>query len=234
MADLTHYRLLAGLLEYPEAGYPQTVTGIYKFIDGKYPVATAALERFIEFLPADDLLTMQELFTRSFDVQAIATLDIGYVLFGDDYKRGELLANLNHEHLNANNDCGTELADYLPNILRLMSILQDEELVRDLAYAIVAPALLEMIGEFDTDRIAKKNESYQKHYKTLIEMPAVQTDEAVTLYKFALKSLYEVMKQDFSLIKTMPLQRTSDFLGSIVQENEIEENALANSSSSAQ
>jgi len=61
-------------------------------------------------------------------------------------------------------------------------------------------------------------------------MPAVQTDEAITLYKFALKSLYEVLKQDFKLIKTMPLQRTSDFLGSIVQENEIEENALANSS----
>ena len=95
MADLTHYRLLSGLLEYPEAGYPQTVTEIYKLVDGKYPAAAAALERFIELLPADNLLTMQELFTRSFDVQAIATLDIGYVLFGDDYKRGELLANLN-------------------------------------------------------------------------------------------------------------------------------------------
>ena len=168
---------------------------------------------------------MQELFTRSFDVQAIATLDIGYVLFGDDYKRGELLANLNQEHRKAGNDCGTELADYLPNILRLMSMLQDEELIRDLAYAIVAPALLEMIGEFDPGRLEKKNESYKKHYKTLIEMPAVQTDEGVTLYKFALKSLYEVLKQDFALIETMPLQRTSDFLGSIVQENDIEETA---------
>ena len=33
--------------------------------------------------------------------------------------------------------------------------------------------------------------------------------------KFALKSLYEVLKQDFSLIETMPLQRTNDFLGSV-------------------
>ena len=49
--------------------------------------------------------------------------------------------------------------------------------------------------------LQKKNKSYEKHYKTLIEMPAVQTDEAVTLYKFALKSLYEVLKQDFNLIK---------------------------------
>lgn len=225
MGTLTHYHLLSRLLEYPEAGYPQSVTGIYKFVDGKYPQAAAVLERFIELLPADDLLMMQELFTRSFDVQAIATLDIGYVLFGDDYKRGELLANLNREHRNANNDCGTELADYLPNILRLMSVLQDDELVRDLAYAIVAPALLEMIGEFDTDRIQKKNESYEKHYKTLIEMPAVQTDAAVTLYQFALQTVYEVLKQDFELIETMPLQRTCDFLGSIVQENDIEENA---------
>lgn len=227
MTDWTHYRLLSGLLEYPNADYPETVAEICRFVDGRYPEAAESLNRFAELLPADDLLMMQELFTRSFDVQAIATLDIGYVLFGDDYKRGELLANLNQEHHKASNDCGTELADYLPNILRLMSMLRDEELIRDLAYAIIAPALLEMIGEFAPERLEKKNESYRKHYKTLIETPAVQTDEGVTLYKFALKGLYEVLKQDFSLIKTMPLARNNDFLGSVVQENDIEENANA-------
>ena len=226
MQDRNHYHVLAGLLEYPDADYPQTVRQIKDILDSNYPMAAVELDEFLQRLPVDNLLTMQELFTRSFDVQAIATLDIGYVLFGDDYKRGELLANLNQEHHKASNDCGTELADYLPNILRLMSILEDEELVRDLAYAIIAPALLEMIGEFNPDRLEKKNESYKKHYKTLIDTPPVQVD-AVTLYKFALKSLYEVLKQDFSLIETMPLQRTNDFLGSVDLENDIEENANA-------
>jgi nitrate reductase assembly molybdenum cofactor insertion protein NarJ len=218
----THYRVIAPLFEYPDAGFPERVRRIKVFLDSDYPKAAGEIGKFLEFLPADDLVAMQELFTRSFDVQSIATLDLGYVLFGDDYKRGELLANLNREHVEAKNDCGTELADHLPNILRLISLLRDEELIEDLAYAIIGPALLEMIGEFATDRLEKKNESYKKHYKTLIDTPDVQV-EAVTLYKLALNALYEVLKQDFSRIETMPLKRENDFLGSVGLEIEIED-----------
>ena len=226
MKHRTHYQLLAGLFEYPDAGYPGRARNIKDALDGRYPDAFAELERFIDLLPANDLHAMQELFTRSFDVQAATTLDVGYVLFGDDYKRGILLANLNREHRNASVDTGTELADHIPNLLRLMAVIEDEEILRDLAYAILAPALLEMISEFSAERIQKRNKSFQKHYKTLIETPAVAS-EAVTLYQFALKSLYAVLKQDFALIQKMPLKRSVDFLASVSRENEIEETADA-------
>ena len=216
-----HYSLLAALFEYPDADYPQRVQDIVEFLDGRYLKASAALDRFVAHLPTHDLLTMQELFTRSFDVQAITTLDIGYVLFGDDYKRGEMLANLNREHIEAGIDCGTELADYLPNLLRLLAVLEDEDLIHDLVNAVLAPALREMIGEFSPDRVEKRNISYQKHYKTLIETPAVAT-QAVTLYQHALSTLYQVLKQDFLLVETIPLKLTSDFLASVNRENEIE------------
>jgi nitrate reductase molybdenum cofactor assembly chaperone len=228
---LTHraqYQLLAALLEYPAADYPDRVRGIKDYLDGHYPDAAEELGRFMELLPGNDLQAMQELFTRSFDVQAATTLDVGYVLFGDDYKRGILLANLNREHRHASVDTGTELADYIPNLLRLMAVIEDEEVLHDLAYAILGPALLEMIGEFSTERIQKRNKSYKKHYKTLIEDPAVSS-EAVTLYQFALKSLYAVLKLDFALIESMPLQRSVDFLASVSSENEIEEAAAAHS-----
>jgi len=228
MANRFHLQLLASLFEYPDAGYPDRVRDVKDCLTGRYSDASAELERFIELLPADDLQKMQELFTRSFDVQAVTTLDVGYVLFGDDYKRGILLANLNREHRHAGIDTGTELADYIPNLLRLMAVIEDEEVLRDLAYAILAPALLEMIGEFSTERIQKRNKSYKKHYKTLIETPAVAV-EAVTLYQFALKSLYAVLKKDFALIETMPLQRSNDFLASVSRENEIEEAAVTHS-----
>ena len=228
MANRFHLQLLASLFEYPDADYPDRVGDIKDYLSGRYSDATAELERFIELLPVDDLQKMQELFTRSFDVQAVTTLDVGYVLFGDDYKRGILLANLNREHRHAGIDTGTELADYIPNLLRLMAVIEDEEVLQDLAYAILAPALLEMIGEFSTERIQKRNKSYEKHYKTLIETPAVAV-EAVTLYQFALKSLYAVLKQDFALIETMPLQRSNDFLASVSRENEIEEAATTHS-----
>ncbi len=222
MAHRVQYELLAPLFEYPSAGFPEKAQEIKEYLDGHYSDAAAELGRFIDLLPADDLQAMQELFTRSFDVQAATTLDIGYVLFGDDYKRGILLANLNREHRTAGIDTGTELADYIPNLLRLMAVMEDKEVLHDLAYAILGPALLEMIGEFSTERIEKRNKKYEKHYKTLIESPAVACD-AVTLYQFALKSLYAVLRQDFALIASMPLQRSSEFLASVSRENRIEE-----------
>lgn len=224
--ERTHYRLLAALFEYPDAAYPQRVLAVKDFLDGRYIKAGAELDHFLAFLPTQDLRSMQELFTRSFDVQAATTLDIGYVLFGDDYKRGEMLANLNREQCAAKIDCGTELADYLPNLLRLMAVHEDEDLMRDLAQEILAPALRQMISEFDPGRVEKRNESFKKHYKTLIDNPAVRP-EAVTLYQFALRSLYQVLKQDFLLIETIALQFTSDFLASVGRENAIEESAIA-------
>ena len=225
MEKWSHYPLVAGLFQYPDAAYPRRVRDIKAFCDRAYPAAARELEEFLELLPVHDLRAMQELFTRSFDVQAITTLDIGYVLFGDDYKRGELLANLNREHLQVKNECGTELADHLPNVLRLLGKLRSEELVRELVEAILAPALRDMISEFSSDRIARKNESYEKHYKTLLETPVLR-HEAVALYQLALKSLYEVLRQDFALVEAAVQPKTAnDFLKSIRVENEIEEKA---------
>lgn len=229
MKQRNHYRKLAALLEYPQAGYPERVCEIRDSLGKLYPDACSELDQFLELLPVHDLTTMQELYTRSFDVQAMTTLDVGYVLFGDDYKRGVLLANLNSEYREANVDTGTELADHIPNLLRLMEVLKDEEVLHDLAYAILAPALLEMMREFSSDRIEKRNASYKKHYKTLIETPAVQAN-AFTLYAHALKALYEVLKQDFVSIENIPLERTehsNDFLASVGRENDIEERASA-------
>ncbi len=222
MPHRIQYELLAPLFEYPQTDFPEQVANIKDYLDGQYADAATELGNFADLLPTDDLEAMQELFTRSFDVQAATTLDIGYVLFGDDYKRGILLANLNREHRTADIDTGTELGDYIPNLLRLMAVIEDEEVLHDLAYAILGPALLEMIGEFSTERIEKRNKKYEKHYKTLIEVPAVATD-AVTLYQFALKSLYAVLQQDFALIASMPLERSSEFLASVTRENRIEE-----------
>ena len=98
------------------------------FLDRQYPEAGAALNAFTGFVSHASLVEQEELFTRSFDVQAVTTLDLGYVLFGDDYKRGALLVNLNREHREAGNPCHNELADHLPNVLRLLPKLQDAAL----------------------------------------------------------------------------------------------------------
>jgi nitrate reductase assembly molybdenum cofactor insertion protein NarJ len=170
---------------------------------------------------------MEELFTRSFDVQSVTTLDVGYVLFGEDYKRGELLANLNREHNESGIDCRNELADHLPNLLRLLAVIGDEpdkaEMLEELVEEILAPGLRQMIAEFDPERLEEKDECYLQHYKTLIETPG----EYFTAYSHCLRAVRLVLEKDFSLkekaaVKPPMLEQSIDFLKSVRQEMEIE------------
>ena len=216
--NLSHYTLLAGLFQYPDDGYQQKMKVIQNFLNDNYPEADEDIDTFVELLPADDLNTMEELYIRSFDVQSITTMDIGYILFGDDYKRGELLANLNREHKQADNDCGSELGDHLPNLLRLISKLDDQNLIVEMIEELIVPALAKMISEFEPGRMKKKNELYEKHYKTLIETP----EEGSLIYLSALKALDKVIRKDFSIIDKPVKRQTIDFLQSLDTEIEIE------------
>jgi len=95
------YNLLAGVFTYPDEDFQRTVERVVGALQEVCPTAAGPLGEFHDLLPFhsqdDPLLVMQEIYTRSFDVQAITTLDLGYVVFGDDYKRGELLVNLMEE-----------------------------------------------------------------------------------------------------------------------------------------
>ena len=221
--DRLHYNNISCLFDYPTAEYPKKVRELQIFLQGKYPEAAKIVEEFLQLLPEDNLDEMQELYTRSFDVQSITTLDLGYVLFGDDYKRGELLSNLNREHVKYENSCGGELADHLPNVLRLFSKLQDEELVDDLLHFIIFPAVVKMIEEFNPERIQTKKKSYKKHYKTLIDV----SENKETLYVLSLMALDIVLRQDFDLVDFELPEPASDFLRSVETEMKIEESEKA-------
>lgn len=218
-ADLGIYERLADLFDYPTEGYAARMREAREALRGRCAEAEAELDAFLELVPAEDLRAAQELHTRTFDVQAITTLDLGYVLFGDDYKRGEILANLNREHHQAGVDCRGELADHLSNVLRLLPRLKDAELTLELVREIMIPALAAMVGEFDPDRVLKKDESLKKHYKTLIE----SSRDRKTLYRHALGAVLKSVCLDFG-IHDVPAERkpVCDFLKSIEAEMNIE------------
>ena len=225
MERLAHYEQLATLFDYPERDYPARVREAYEVCESRYPLAAAELEAFAQALPSEGqtfsteaLDEVQEIFTRSFDVQSITTLGVGYIMFGDDYKRGELLVNLSGEHLEAGVDCGSELPDHLPNVLRLMSRWQDRELVVEFVEEILHPALERMIAEFGPTRMAQRNALYQKHFKTLI----ASSRERGTIFRGPLTAVLAVLKEDFDLSQRERPEQQSDFLRSIGRELDIE------------
>jgi nitrate reductase assembly molybdenum cofactor insertion protein NarJ len=186
--------MFASLLFYPNEETLGEVESAQEFLDQKYPDAAEILREFTEFTKIIPLWKWEEIYTRTLDVQAITTLDVGYVLFGDDYKRGELLVNLSKEHTKAGNACETELADHLPNLLRLLNKVNDKDFKDDLIYLIIKPALKKIINEFDSRNIEKKNKVYEKHHRTLIQFE----NNYGTVYQSLLKSLLIVLNKDFT------------------------------------
>jgi nitrate reductase assembly molybdenum cofactor insertion protein NarJ len=226
--NYAHYAKLAELLDFPGPGYAERATLLVDFLRGNYPDAATDVQLFLDAIP-ERTLDLQELHTRTFDVQALTTLGTGYVLFGDDYKRGALLSNLNREHNDAENDCRGELSDHLPNVLRLIPKLKDPELLVELVEQILVPALMLMIREFEPQRIARKNATYQKHYKTLIDS-ASGCDS--TVYRLTLQAVLKVLARDFPVIETMTKlsewsarPQTVDFLRLVEREMDIERDA---------
>ena len=224
----SHYTHLAELFDFPGAEFIFNARLTADFLQKKYSKCAVELDRFINRIP-EAILDLQELYIRTFDVQSITTLDIGYVLFGDDYKRAELMSNLTREHQLVKTNLKGELADHLPNILRLLPNLKDKELLNELVKEILVPALMLMIREFDSERIEKKNTNYQTHYKTLIDgAPGGNA----TIYGALLKMLLNVLIIDFEVTDTVTKllewssrPNATDFLGQVKKEMEIEINS---------
>jgi nitrate reductase assembly molybdenum cofactor insertion protein NarJ len=226
MHPLAHYEQLAALFEYPQPDYPIQVRRLCERLTERYPLAASQLRSFANALPSEGevfspeaLDDVQEIFTRSFDVQSITTLGVGYVMFGDDYKRGELLVNLNREHQEAGIDCGCELPDHLPNVLRLLAVWRDRETVVEFVEEILHPALQRMIREFGTKRMEQRNRLYRRHFKTLI----ASSPERGTMFREPLVALVAVLNEDFALSETERPEVVSDFLRSIDRELDIED-----------
>ena len=226
MHPFAHYEHLARLFDYPQRDYPTWVQAAYDLLAGRYVIAAAEINAFAQTLPTDGepftpeaLDEVQEIFTRSFDVQSITTLGVGYVMFGDDYKRAEVLVNLSRELREVGIDCGSELPDHLPNVLRLIARWKDRELAEEFVQEILHPALEMMISEFGERRMETRNGLYRKHFKTLI----VSSSERGTMFREPLSAVLEALRQDFGLSEWAPPEKNNDFLRSIGRELEIEE-----------
>lgn len=219
MKDLSHYNTFARLFEFPDAEYPAKVAEVVRELRNVHSEASSDVDYFLSKIPADDVDAMQELFTRTFDVQAITTLDVGYILFGDDYKRGELLVNLTREMKEAEIHTGGELADHLPNLLQWLAKLEDEELINEAVNELLVPGIDMMLNEFDPGRLEERNKMYKKHYKTVID----SAPETATIYVYCLRSLRKLLENDFEIEDKAEEIRDNDFLRSVDRELSIKE-----------
>lgn len=145
------YTHIAHLFNYPSGDYNTVVD---KLLQELQPYGESPVDDFLPVaghFTSNPVTELQEYYIRTFDVNAACYLDIGYVLFGEESKRGQFLLNMKREQLKAGNNCGTEFADHLPNVLNLLPKLTDLLFREELVVSMLLPALKHMLENFRTE-----------------------------------------------------------------------------------
>lgn len=212
MKDRNQYNLLANLFRYPKDGYADNVNETAAMLKENYPKAYEEIKPFVDVVNSNTAFETEEIFGQTFHIQAICFLDIGYVLFAEDYKRGDFLVQMKNEQRKANNDCGEELADNLPNVLSLMALLKDEEFLGELAVRVMEKALKKMLEDFDISRISLKQKVMKKKQKVII----LEDLKNKNIYQHAIQATLDVIQEDFKDINYNDVEEvrdlTSEFL----------------------
>lgn len=195
--DYKHYPLFAEIFRYPTEDFNEHIVRCLDVIAQKYPQLMETFKPFANYMLDKELLDQQELYTKTFDVQPICYLDLGYVIFGEDYKRGAFLLHMQQEQQNFNNDCGHDLSDNISNILTLIPKHNDQNFINDLAVDIMIPGLKKMISEFESARVDLKVKVLKKLHKAIIQEDLNQGN----VYRNAIETLLKIFEYDFEIIK---------------------------------
>ncbi len=126
------YGSLADLLDYPSAGLPSRAAACAESADA---AVKGDLESFLDLVRGLSEGDLEELYTRTFDLQPESCLYIGHHLFGEDWRRGMFMARLNHRYAESGFSGSAECPDWLPTVLRFLEAEprapETEELLRE-------------------------------------------------------------------------------------------------------
>ncbi len=135
---------LAAVLTYPGEDYAARVG---ECIPAAPEACRTLLEKFAAEVLSLSAEEQQELFTRTFDLNPLCSLELGWHLFGENYDRGLLMSRMRQEMRRHGVDDGGELPDHLTHALLLLARMEPER-AGDFAAAVLMPALQKMLGAF--------------------------------------------------------------------------------------
>lgn len=114
------------------------------------PDAAAAFAGFINFLDQQDLCRVEEIFTSTFDLQALSYPYIGYQLCGESQARTLFLLKLQELYIHHDFSAQAELPDHLSVVLRFIGTIPDPQGNAEIIRDGLLPALENIIQGIDT------------------------------------------------------------------------------------
>ena len=148
------YDSFADLLSYPDPLIQQQAEDCHAQLQQSHLEAVPAFENFLRGLKQVELERLKELYTTTFDMQPVCYPYIGYQLFGESYKRGALMAQLNEAYHAFGYSAEQELPDHLPVALRFLGLDSANhagEFCQALLNSGVIPALEKMLQPFGAE-----------------------------------------------------------------------------------
>ncbi len=136
---------LARLLEYPADDYSGLVERAVEAVMFTETEAAHYLGAFANAIQDRSTEQLQELFIQTFDLNPVCVLEVGWQLFGDDYKRGEFLVRMREELRDHELPESCELPDHLTRVLPLLAQMDPEDAAPFASY-FVLPAVEKMLA----------------------------------------------------------------------------------------
>ena len=128
--------LLAEFFRYPTPGLAEELrAGLEQLPAGPAKKSLDAFLKPLQTLPPGE---WEELYTRTLDLNPLATPYVGFQIYGESYQRGNFMALLNREMRQNQIDLGGELPDHLLPVLRYLGAVSEPipELVEALLPAV--------------------------------------------------------------------------------------------------
>jgi len=138
------YELLGTLLTYPGDGYLAAGEECLERLEAARCDAEQQLVLFLDRLRPLNTGELQELFTITFDLNPVCSLEVGWHLHGDTYDRGEFLVNMRQMLRRCGVAEGGELPDHLAHLLTALPKLDVDE-GRTMVATALLPAVEKML-----------------------------------------------------------------------------------------
>jgi len=159
------FERLAALLDYPGPTIADHTAACGEELAQRFPQAAAGLLPWRTYLHEHPLSAVEELYTHTFDLNPVCTLEVSFYLFGEDYRRGMFLAQLRASQQEVGLRAGRELPDHLPVLLRWLARIYGSELHIDLVSECLLPALRRM-----DQQLAERSNPYRGILQTIAQV----------------------------------------------------------------
>jgi len=139
--------LMGRLLTYPGADYADHLERCGASLQLGDAEADSLVTGFASQIRSLPLERVQELYTHTFDLNPVCSLEIGWQLYGEEYARGRFLVVMREQLRRHGIPESRELPDHLSNVLSLLDRMAPEE-ARNFTETFLLPALNKMLTGF--------------------------------------------------------------------------------------